>query len=128
MSTKITFTQIQSYLDTVAGKGTLDITGSPHKVFWKVSYAIFITAAIPHTRCKGNPIPIINTQDPANSPFYIILTSGQGFCNFPQMPVGGPYITDSGYSITLANGTVVTGAQIQKDILDWLTNGYPEGI
>lgn len=128
MSTKITFLQIQSYMDAIAEKGSLDIAGSPHKAFWQVSYATFIIGVIPQVRCKGNLIPIINKQDPANSPFYIILTSSPGFCNVEQMPVAGPYITDPGYSVALANGTMATGAQIQKDILEWLTNDYPEGM
>jgi hypothetical protein len=128
MSTQIKFKQIQSYLEAIAANANLDVAGSPHKSFWNASYTNFINGVIPKVKCKGNPIPIINKQDPENSPFYIILTNGQGFCNIAQMPPTGPYITDAGYTVTLADGSAVTGARIQQDIREWLTNGYPENI
>jgi hypothetical protein len=128
MSTQIKFKQIQSYLDAIAANANLDVVGSPHKSFWNVPYTNFINGVIPKTKCKANPIPIINRQDPENSLFYVILTNAQGFCNIVQMPPTGPYITDAGYSVTLPDGTVVTGAKIQQDIHEWLTNGYPENV
>jgi hypothetical protein len=43
-----------------------------------------------------------------------------------QMPDGGPFITEVNYQVTLPDGTVVGGATIVHDLLDWLSNGFPE--
>ena len=126
MSTKIKFKLIQSYLDAVADNANLDVTGSPHKAFWNVPYTDFVSGVIPNVKCKGNPIPIIDKQNPGSSPFYVILTSTTGFCNIEQMPATGPYIVDPGYKVTLADGTALTGVKIQQDIQEWLNNGFPE--
>jgi len=45
----------------------------------------------------------------------------------PDGPDPGPFITDAGYTITMDDGTVVTGAKIIQDIGDWLNAGFPEG-
>jgi hypothetical protein len=126
MSTQIKFQLIQSYLDAIAANANLDVAGSPHKSFWNVPYANFVSGIVPNVKCRGNPIPIIDRQNPGSSPFYVILTSKAGFCNIEQMPVTGPYITDAGYIVTLADGSAVTGTKIQQDIRDWLNNGFPE--
>jgi hypothetical protein len=42
------------------------------------------------------------------------------------MPQAGPYITDPGYSVKLGNGTVISGADIDANIVWWLTNNIPE--
>jgi hypothetical protein len=56
---------------------------------------------------------------------YIILTNAAGYCGRKQMPPGGPFITDAGYSLTLSDGSTVTGVQIAQDIHDWLAAGAP---
>ena len=43
----------------------------------------------------------------------------------PSPCPGGPFITDTDYSLTLSDGTVVTGAQVKQDIHDWLAAGAP---
>jgi hypothetical protein len=126
MSTQIKYKLIQSYLDAVAANANLDVAGSPNKVFWNVPYAKFVSGVIPNVKCKGNPIPVIDKQNPGNSPFYLILTNNAGFCDIEQMPATGPYITDRDYTVTLAEGTTVTGTKIQQDIQNWLNNGFPE--
>jgi hypothetical protein len=69
---------------------------------------------------------MIDKGNPAQTPFYLILTTPAGWCGKAQMPEGGPFITDRNYQVTLADGTTVTGAKIQQDLLEWLTNGYPQ--
>jgi hypothetical protein len=131
MPTNITFSRIQSYLDAIADNpsnvGDIDI--SPHGRFWRVSHDDFVKGVVPggqQVECQNKPTPIIDSNNPAQSPFYLILTASNGFCNMPRMPKGGPFITDSDYQVTLADGTTVTGAQIQRDLLEWLTNGFPQ--
>jgi len=126
MPTHIKYAQIQSYLDAIAAKANLDVEDSNHKSFWKVSYNDFVNGVVPGITCQGNPIPLIDKQDPGNSAFYLVLTGDKKFCSKPQMPKTGPFVTDPNYSVTLANGTAVTGAQILADIHDWLTNGFPQ--
>jgi hypothetical protein len=54
------------------------------------------------------------------------MTSAVGFCQKDQMPPGGPFVSEEGYSIKLEDGTVVTGAKIISDLHDWLKNGAHE--
>ena len=42
------------------------------------------------------------------------------------MPWNGPYITDPGFSVQLANGIKISGQQIMANLKEWLGNGYPE--
>jgi hypothetical protein len=130
MATTMTFSMVKQYLDAIAdASGAID--GSPHKRFWNVPYQSFIDGIVPggdEVQCKGSPTPIINKADPAQTPFYLLLTQTGGWCGFNQMPDGGPFITDKNpdYSVTLADGTTVSGDKIQADLLEWLTNGFPE--
>jgi hypothetical protein len=122
----IYFPTVKAYLDAIAAQANNDISNSPHQSFWDVSYNDFINGNIPHVLCNGQPIPIVNKANPLQSSFYLIITSAAGFCGKRQMPGGGPFVTDAGYQIQLAGGTIVTGQQIQDDISSWLTNGFPE--
>jgi hypothetical protein len=131
----ITFVTLQSYLDKIAAKANGDIVASVHGPFWSGAYTDFINGNVPGVGCKnndvpaGSPIPIINKGNPVSSGFYLLL-QGPGWCRQAQMPDGpqaGPFITDAGYTITMDDGTVVTGAEIIQDIGDWLRAGFPEG-
>jgi len=122
----ITFADIQSYLEAIANKAVNDIGNSPHDRFWNVTYQEFINGVVPHTKCNGQTIPLIDNADPKNSAFYVILIDPNGWCNKREMPGGGPFITEVGYQVTLAGGKVITGLQIQEDIKFWLENGFPE--
>jgi hypothetical protein len=132
--TDITFSDIKIYLDAILNKTGL--VGNPHQSFWNIPYIDFVTGNIPHVKCNGNPIPIINRTidpvtgkpDPLKSPFYLILIDPNGFCEKPQMPAGGPFITEANYQITLPDGNVLTGQQIQDNIKSWLSNGFPETL
>ena len=131
MPTTMTFARVKMYLDAIADNpaDSGDINASPHGRFWNVPYAQFISSTVPggsRVHCNNNPIPIIDQANPSQTPFFLILTDPAGFCGISQMPAGGPFITDAGYQVTLSDGTNVTGAQIQTDLLDWLSNGFPE--
>ena len=125
----ITFLRLQEYLDLIVQTAGDNIASSPHKRFWATWQAL-TQQPLPSPQCNGLPIYAIKyldaqhkTVDADNSPLYIILTSAAGFCGKTQMPPAGPYITDNGYSVTLSDNTVVTGAQIVQDIHDWLSAG-----
>ena len=126
MSTPVTFAKVQAYLDAVAANASIDIGNSPHLSFWSVPYATFVTGNVPNVSDHGSPVSIIDPANPLQSPLYVILTDPKGWHGKRQMPGGGPYITDADYSVTLADGTPVTGQQIQADLADWLTKGFPE--
>jgi hypothetical protein len=123
----ITFSRLKQYLDAIAAKGNLDPSDSGHGVFWNTDYASFVKGFVPSKKCGGQPVPIIKQPDAVNSAFLQIL---QGtWCTapaMPQMPKTGPFVTDAGYSVTLADGTAVTGETILQDIHDWLAAGAPE--
>lgn len=125
----IIFSDIQAYLDAIVKLGATatgtDINASPHKRFW-ANYNDFMHANLTKVTCNGNPIPIVDPVNKVQSAFYLVLINPKGFCNSPQMPFGGPFITDAGYQVTLADGRVVTGAKINEDIKSWLENGCPE--
>jgi hypothetical protein len=120
----ITFARLQEYLNKIGDKATLDPANSRHGVFWNGTYQAFMNGVVPKKTCNGQPVPIIDPVNKANSAFYQILRAG--WCDMPQMPKTGPFVTDANYSITLADGTKVTGTQILKDIQDWLNAGAPE--
>jgi hypothetical protein len=43
------------------------------------------------------------------------------------MPRGGPWIRPGvGYEVTLSNGTTIKGADIDSNIVWWLTHDMPE--
>jgi len=121
----ITFTRLTDYLEAVADHGNLDASDSGHGRFWKTDYPSFINGVVPSKKCNGAPVPIIQKPDMVNSAFFQILQAK--FCtNMPQMPKTGPFVTDGGYSVTLRDGTAITGTQIVQDIRDWLNAGAPE--
>jgi len=130
----ITFVTLQKYLDKIADNANGNIVSSVHGPFWRGTYSDFVDGNVPHVACGNNdvpaglPIPIINKANPISSGFYILLQRS-GWCGKTQMPGGpdpGPFITDAGYTITMDDGTVVTGAKIIQDIGDWLRAGFPE--
>lgn len=132
MPTTMTFSKVQAYLDAIADKNIAenngDVANSPHGRFWKVKYKEFTSQNVPggaRVECNGKPTPIIDQQNPGQSAFYIILTNTAGYCGNPQMPEGGPWITDDGYEVNV-DGSPVKGSKIQADLLEWLTNSYPE--
>jgi hypothetical protein len=123
--TTIGFHRVKAYLDAVAAaNGTLP--GSPHGDFWNVPYAQFIAGNVPGVDCKGSPVVIIRKDNPGQSPFFLILTTPAGWCGMPQMPEGGPFISDDQQPFTLADGTSVSGKQIRDDLATWLANGFPQ--
>jgi hypothetical protein len=121
-----TFADIQSILDAIAAQNG-GISGSPHGVFWRLSgnhdldYNAFIKGQVPVV-----DLPIIDPTDPKNSNFFVILTNPDGLQAIPQMPAGGPFVTDAGYQATLSNGKTLSGQEIQETIADWLANGFPK--
>lgn len=123
----ITYAQLQQYLDAIAGNATFDPANAPHGVFWHVPLDTFKTMNVPGVPCGGNPLPLLKPGDAANSALYAVLISPNSpiACNKKQMPDGGPLITAPGYTVALANGANVTGAQIASDIKDWINAGCP---
>jgi hypothetical protein len=119
----INFETVKNYLDAIADANGL-IANSPHQRFWRIPYANFIKGNVPHVSCEGKPVPIIDQQDPANSPFLLILLGG--WCGNRQMPGGGPHITEEGYEVPLPDGSVASGEQIRDDLMEWLAGGFPE--
>jgi hypothetical protein len=138
------YSDIIMYLDAIADNSNAGITPPnqpPHGYWWHVgqiesnaplAYNDFVTGTVfAVTDSNGKPVPIIGIDskqtDPLQSTFYILLTTPGGNGTFPQMPKGGPYITDANFgTVTLSNGDIVTGAQMAMNIKTWLGNKYPE--
>jgi len=127
----ISFARLQEYLDLIVQNAGDNSATAPHRRFWS-SYQNLTANPLPNPKCNGQPIfpvkytdPQRTTVDADGSPMYLILTSADGFCGRGQMPPGGPFITDAGYSLTLSDGSTATGAQIAQDIHDWLAAGAP---
>ena len=125
----ITFTRLQEYLDLIVQKEGGNLGTAPHRRFWSTHQSL-TERPLPRPKCQGQdifPVTFLDqtrTQvDADNSPLYVILTDGNGFCQRGQMPPGGPFITAANYSLTLSDGTVVTGNQVKQDIHDWLAAG-----
>jgi hypothetical protein len=123
MPTTIHYADIQNYLTAIANTAKNPIGNAPHGDWWSnLSYSDFLTAQV-----LG--VNVMDSDNPLQSAFYVILTNPNGAQNFPQMPGGsppGPFITDTGYSAKLPDGTTITGATIQANIQSWLSNGFPE--
>ena len=126
-TTRITYANIQNYLEAIANNPAdkRDVDNSSHGRFWNVPYAKFITGTVPNELCAGNLIKIVD-PDPSKCSFYQSLVNSAGWCSSQQMPKKGPFVTDPGYKVTLADGSVMTGAEIDANIVWWLTNGMPE--
>jgi hypothetical protein len=127
----ITFARLQEYLDLVVSKEGGNVGSAPHRRFWS-SYQSLTTQPLARPKCNGEdiyPVKYVDATrtkvDANNSPLYVILTTRAGFCGKEQMPPGGPFITDVNYTLTLSDGTVVTGSQVVQDIHDWLATGAP---
>jgi len=119
--TQIRYADITGYLTAIMKNDNVPIDQSPHGEWWLISYQEFTTGQVPNVG-----IPIMDTTNPLQSAFYVILTDPNGFQGIPQMPEQGPFITDPGYTATLADGTKITGAQIAANIKSWLENGFPQ--
>ncbi len=124
---RITYRDIQSYLEAIASnpKNKRSADNSGHGRFWNVPYQQFIGGDIPNEDCNGLAIKIVDA-DPSKCAFYQSLKNPAGSCNSQQMPKKGPFITDTNYSVTLGDGSVVSGADIDANIVWWLTHGMPE--
>ena len=127
----ITFARVQDYLNSIVRKAGGNLGVSPHRRFWTTHQAL-TQQPLPRPKCQGQdifPVKFLDEKrtqvDADHSPLYIILTDSNGFCGRGQMPPGGPFITDANYSLTLSDGTVVTGDQVKQDIHDWLAAGAP---
>jgi hypothetical protein len=125
----ISFARLQEYLDLIVSQEGGNISSAPHARFW-VDHQTLTTQPLPRPKCQGQDIFPVKFLDPAqttvdadNSPMFVILTNGMGFCQKEQMPPGGPFLGDPGYSLTLSDGTVVTGDQVKQDIHAWLAAG-----
>ncbi len=123
------FADIQNMLDAIAAADTSNpISDSPHNEdngnpFWRATgnaatdYKTFTTGQVPNFGT-----PIMDQTNPMNSLFYqMLMGTGPG----PQMPLGGPYITDSGYSVKV-NGNTMSGQDIQTSLQTWLKGGFPQ--
>jgi hypothetical protein len=128
----ISFTRLQEYLDLIVKQQGGHINNAPHHRFWD-SHLSLMTKPVQRPKCQGQDIFPVKYLDEAktqvdadNSPLFLILTDSQGFCAKEQMPPGGPFITAGDYSLTLSDGTVVTGDQVKKDIHDWLAANGPD--
>jgi len=135
------YSDITLYLDAIADNANGLMSKAPHGFWWHqnpaeesspyLAYNDFVTGTVNGvTDNQGNPVPIIGTDskqtDPLQSTFYLLLTTEGGNGTFPQMPKGGPFITDSDFSVELNNGVTVSGAQIMANLKEWLSNGYPD--
>jgi hypothetical protein len=123
----ITWADVKAYLDAIADHpGNLgDIDSSSHGRFWNVDYATFVAGTVPQEDCNGSPIANVD-PDPAKCPLYQALTNSSGWCQLGRMPLGGPFITDPSYVATLKSGAVISGSDIAKNILAWISQGMPE--
>jgi hypothetical protein len=119
----VSFSRVQSYLNAIADANGA-IASSPHRRFWNTGYQAFVDGILPNVQCSGSPVPIIDKADPNRSPFFLILQGA--WCNMPQMPRGGPYITEDSFEVDLPDGTAATGHEIRDDLANWLSSGFPE--
>jgi hypothetical protein len=124
MPTTIRYADILNYLTAIMTKETNPIGDSPHGEWWSgLSYKEFTE---PNNQVPNTGVNIMDLGTPLQSPFYLILTNTSGYQGIPQMPLGGPYITDTGYSAKLSDGTMISGATIAANIESWLSNSFPE--
>ncbi len=121
MANQIRYADITGYLTAIMKNDNAPIDASPHGQWWLISYHDFTTGPVPNVG-----IQVMDTTNPLQSAFFVILTDPNGFNGIPQMPVQGPFITDPDYLAILADGTKISGAQIAANMKSWLENGYPE--
>ena len=120
----ITYARFQQYLSAIAAAANLDVANSGHGAFWNIPYQSFKSGTVPSKQCNGTPVPLLDPVNKLDSAFYKILQGG--WCNMPEMPRTGPFVTDDGYLVALPDGTQITGKQILLDIESWLKAGAPE--
>lgn len=120
------FSDVQNILDAILlNNGTPNPL--PHGIFWRQSPDAYV--AFTSGNVAGVGIPIMNTipGQELTSNFYVILTNPGGLSHphaIPQMPLGGPYITEAGYQVVV-NGGMMTGTDISDTLAYWLTHHYP---
>ena len=123
----VTYAQIVAYLDAIAANpaNSRDAANASHKLFWRVGHKEFTTGTVPNQLCNGQPIPIVH-KDPAQCAFLQALKNSNGWCSKSQMPKRGPFITEPDYTVSLADGSVISGKAIIDNIEWWLTHDMPE--
>lgn len=140
------YSDIIMYLEAIATASGA-VPQAQHQYWWRLDpTGMSGTTALPYDKfIRGmvngiSPaVPIIGTDsqqtNPLQSTFYLLLTTVGGNYDpggnyYPQMPQGGPYLTDTvppfSTGVKLADGTTITGAQIIQNMTEWLGNGYPE--
>jgi hypothetical protein len=127
-----TFADIKAILDGIDSAADVPASGAPHQVFWNITREQFLAQEVPNLKWRSVIFHIksVDTGTPLASAFYkillgpLVITEGTKSVTLPQMPKGGPFITDPAYSATV-NGGAMTGAQIKAAIEEWLTNGMP---
>jgi hypothetical protein len=126
-SKRVTYADIKMYLEGIANNpnNKRKVDNSGHGRFWNVTYQQFVTGVVPNEDCNGAPIPIVD-RNPAQCAFYQALNGKPGWCQLGQMPRGGPFITEPDYSVRLSNGVSISGADMDANIVWWLTNNIPE--
>jgi hypothetical protein len=140
------YSDIIMYLEAIA-TASGQVSGAQHQFWWRLdptgnsgttplAYKDFVTGTV---NGISPAVPIIgvdsNQTNPLQSTFYLLLITVGGNQDpggnfYPQMPQGGPYLTDTvppfSTGVKLANGTTITGSQIIANMTEWLGNGYPE--
>jgi len=134
MPAKVVYSDIINYLDMIDGQ-SLGSFNAKHGTWWynsdgstPITYAEFTTGNVPNVSYQGQPVPIMNTKDPVQSNFYLVLIRAGGIpaSNNKQMPKDGPYITDPGWTGVNNNNVQLSGKQVMDAIEWWLSNGFPE--
>jgi hypothetical protein len=120
MAQLTSFAAVQEFLNDFVRNNNIDLSGSPHGAFWNtMTYDDFIAAGennqgyVPGVQdANGNPVPILNKingkYDGPSSNIVTVLLGTNG--SFPQMPQGGPYMTND---------------QV-NEISDWISAQCPE--
>jgi len=125
MPTTITYADILEYLTAIAKNASNPISASPHGDWWSgLSYTDFKAGQVPNLG-----VQIMDLNSPLQSQFYLALTGTSAGSQMPgtvSSTPAGPFITDPNYTVTLSDGTPISGAQIQQNIQLWLINGFPE--
>jgi hypothetical protein len=124
-TTTIRYQDILNYLTAIATKANNPISASPHGDWWSgLNYTDFKTGQVPSVGGQ-----IMDPTNPLQSTFYLALISttvGDQMPDTVSATAPGPFITDTGYTATLADGTTISGTEIQQNIQSWLENGFPE--
>ena len=123
------FTDVQNILDAIAAADTGNpLPSAPHNTesgapFWRETgnldsdYTTFTTGTVPNFGSQ-----IMDQAEPLNSLFLtMLLGTGPG----AQMPLGGPFITDADYQVSV-NGTMMSGQDIRTTLESWLQSGFPK--